>query len=141
MWIDKNEDGIQNNQSRIKWVLVKLFDEVGTLIRFDICSHFDRIKFRWILYFLILSILVTIMFNSPLLIILNFQINTFDARCRIPMRMQLVLTTVFSLPPSTQLDSIDMGYIILAPVIINIEGVVWKDVNNNLVKRSIQNPY
>ncbi|MCB0659584.1 MAG: T9SS type A sorting domain-containing protein, partial [Saprospiraceae bacterium] len=134
VWIDKNEDGIQNNQEvGLNGVLVKLFDEVGTLVDSTYTAipagsnsggfyTFDSLYFGN--YYVQFSTVNNFKFS-------NKYASTPDVNSNADATG---LTTVFSLPPSTQLDSIDAGYIILAPVTSNIEGVVWKDVNNNLVK-------
>ena len=97
-------------------MLVKLFDEVGTLVGFDIYSHSDRIKFRWILYF---DSLYFGNYYVQFSTVNNFKFsNKYASTPDVNSNADATgLTTVFSLPPSTQLDSIDAGYIILAPVI------------------------
>ncbi|MEZ4910060.1 MAG: SdrD B-like domain-containing protein [Saprospiraceae bacterium] len=134
VWVDKNEDGIQNNQETgLNGIKVKLYNEFNALVDSTFTSilpnnniggfyKFDSLSYGN--YYVIFDSLENFRYSPQYNADDNINSNA-NASGK---------TSVFSLPPSTVLDSIDAGYVVQASITSELSGIVWVDVNNNLLK-------
>ncbi len=136
VWIDANENGLQDiDEVGLNGILVKLFNDVGTLIDSTITNISELngtsgfYTFRNLVYgnyFLSFGMpenfIYTIANNTDSL--LNSDITSIaDGN-----------TDIFKILPNENRTDIDAGYVIVAPLLGVIQGRVWEDSNNNKLR-------
>lgn len=140
VWLDSNEDGLQGaNENGINGIKVYLNNNLAQVVDstftiFDMTTGKSGFySFRRKPYG---NYSVRFVLRENFKFTANFSGN--DEANSDVVDLNNGTTALFTLQPNTDKTDIDAGFVLLAPVTGNIEGVVWQDNNNTLIREATE---